>query len=126
MKFCLANANYLEACVDVLVEEGRIVTMMPHGKLDLPSDCQVVDAGGKILLPSLTDCHVHLRDPGFEWKEDIDTGLETAAHGGFGRVFCMPNTNPVNDMASVTRYMLEKAKKTHPDGPYLYLSLIHI
>ncbi len=120
MKFCLANANYLEACVDVLVEEGRIVTMMPHGKMDLPSGCPVVDAGGKILLPSLTDCHVHLRDPGFEWKEDIDTGLETAAHGGFGRVFCMPNTNPVNDMASVTRYMLEKAKKTHPDGPYLY------
>ena len=120
MKFCLTNAQYLEAPVDVLVEDGHIVTMMPQGRLDVPADCESIDAEGKVLLPSLTDCHVHLRDPGFEWKEDINTGLETAARGGFGRVMCMPNTKPVNDNAAVTRYMLEKAAKTHPHGPFLH------
>ncbi|MDO5536842.1 MAG: dihydroorotase [Desulfovibrionaceae bacterium] len=119
MKLCLTNALYLEASVDLLVEDGRVVTMMPAGKMDVPADCEVVDAQGKILLPSLTDCHVHMRDPGFEWKEDIATGLEAAARGGFGSVMCMPNTKPVNDSATVTRYMLEKAAKTHPNGPRL-------
>lgn len=120
MKFCLTNAQYLEAGVDVLVEDGRIVTMMPAGKLSVPSDCDTMDAQGKVLLPSLTDCHVHLRDPGFEWKEDIATGLEAAAHGGIGSVMCMPNTKPVNDNAAVTRYMLDKAAKSHPNGPRLF------
>ena len=120
MKFCLTNAQYLEAGVDVLVEDGRIVTMMPAGRMDLPADCQQVDAGNLKLLPSLTDCHVHLRDPGFEWKEDIATGLEAAARGGFGSVMCMPNTKPVNDTAAVTRYMLDRARDTHPHGPRLY------
>ncbi len=119
MKFCLVNARYLEASVDLLVEDGRVVTMMPAGKLDA-ADCERMDAGGLILLPSLTDCHVHLRDPGYEWKEDINSGLEAAAHGGIGQVMCMPNTNPVNDHAAVTRGMLEKAARTHPHGPRLY------
>lgn len=118
MKFCLTNALYLGSKVDVLVEDGRIVTMVPQGKG--PQDVEQVDAKGLVLLPALTDCHVHFRDPGFEYKEDINSGLEAAAHGGFGSVICMPNTKPVNDSAAVTRYMLEKAEKTHPHGPRLF------
>ena len=64
--------------------------------------------------------YVHLREPGFEYKEDIASGLSAAAHGGFGAVMCMANTKPVNDAASVTRYMLERAKAAHPHGPRLY------
>ncbi len=118
MKFCLTNARYLDSAVDVLVENDRIVTMLPHGKG--PSDVEQVDANGLVLLPALTDCHVHFRDPGFEYKEDIDTGLEAASRGGFGSIICMPNTSPTNDSAAVTRYMLEKAARTHPYGPRLF------
>ena len=63
MKFCLTNALYLGSKVDVLVEDGRIVTMVPQGKG--PQDVEQVDAKGLVLLPALTDCHVHFRDPGF-------------------------------------------------------------
>ena len=84
MKFFLKNARHLGAPVDLLCEDGKIVTMTPAGKTPAPEDAQTEDAGGLVLLPGLTDCHVHLREPGFEWKEDIGTGLEAAAHGGFG------------------------------------------
>ena len=121
MKFCLTNALYLGSCVDVLVENGRIVTMVPHGKEVCDcTTCETIDAQKLVLLPALTDCHVHFRDPGFEYKEDIASGLEAAARGGFASVICMPNTKPVNDTAAVTRYMLEKAAKTHPHGPRLF------
>ena len=120
MKFFLKNARHLGAPVDLLCEDGKIVTMPPAGKTPAPEDAQTEDAGGLVLLPGLTDCHVHLREPGFEWKEDIGTGLEAAAHGGFCQVMCMPNTKPVNDSASVTRFMLERARTTHPAGPRLY------
>ena len=114
MKFFLKNARHLGAPVDLLCEDGKIVTMTPAGKTPAPEDAQTEDAGGLVLLPGLTDCHVHLREPGFEWKEDIGTGLEAAAHGGFCQVMCMPNTKPVNDSASVTRFMLERARRPPP------------
>lgn len=97
---------------------GRIVAM--HAGIAVPENCTVADMSGKILFPSLIDVHVHFRDPGMEWKEDINTGLEAALHGGYSHVLCMANTSPVNDNAGITRYMLEKAKKTHPDGPFLH------
>ena len=81
---------------------------------------KIIDATGKILFPSLIDVHVHFRDPGMEWKEDIISGLSAAAHGGYSHVLCMANTSPVNDSASTTRYMLEKAKTNHPHGPFLH------
>ncbi len=87
---------------------------------DVKTDVKTIDAQGKILFPSLIDVHVHFRDPGMEWKEDIGTGLLAAAHGGFSHVLCMANTSPVNDSASVTRYMLEKAKDLHPNGPFVH------
>ena len=119
MTFCLKNARHLDAPVDVLVRDGRIVTMTPAGHHAMPADCEVVDAAGLLLMPSFTDAHVHLREPGFEYKEDIGSGLDAAARGGFGSVMCMANTRPVNDNASITRAMLDKARDTHPHGPRL-------
>lgn len=103
--------------VDVIVMRGRIEALAPVGSLDIPSDAERHDAGGKRLFPSFIDAHVHLREPGYEYKEDIESGLSAAAHGGFGAVMAMANTKPVNDQASVTRYMLEKAAQHHPHGP---------
>ena len=84
------------------------------------NEIKIIDATGKILFPSLIDVHVHFRDPGLEWKEDIISGLSAAAHGGFSHVLCMANTSPVNDNASTTRYMIEKANIAHPNGPFVH------
>ncbi len=116
---CIKNADYLGARVDVHVENGRIRTMMPHGK-PIPEQAEVFDAGGLLLFPSFIDAHVHLRDPGYEYKEDIASGLAAAAHGGFGAVMCMANTKPVNDSGAVTTYIIETGKKAFPHGPYVY------
>jgi len=105
--------------VDVLVAKGKIVALTPAGSLDLRATHEV-EAGGQVLLPSLTDVHVHLREPGQEYKEDIASGLDAAAHGGFANIMCMANTRPVNDTASVTEFMLEQARKSWPQGPRLY------
>lgn len=69
-----------------------------------------IDASGLLVLPGLIDAHVHLRDPGFEYKEDIESGTKAAAAGGVTSVCCMPNTHPVIDNATVVRYILDKAK----------------
>jgi dihydroorotase len=109
--------------VDVLVAKGRIVSVLPAGSLDVKA-AKEVDARGLLLLPSLTDAHVHLREPGQEYKEDIASGLRAAAFGGFSNLMCMANTRPVNDTASVTEFMLEQARKSWPAavgaGPRLY------
>lgn len=105
--------------VDVFVAKGKIVALTPAGSLDLRAEREL-DAGGKVLLPSLTDVHVHLREPGQEYKEDIASGLGAAAFGGFGNILCMANTRPVNDNASITEFMLEQARKSWPDGPRLF------
>ena len=92
-----------------LVLEGGKVREFLAG--DAPSGFQgkVIPAQGKWIVPGLIDMHVHLRDPGYEWKEDILTGTRAAAAGGFTSVACMANTNPVNDSAEVTRYIVEKS-----------------
>ncbi len=69
----------------------------------------MIDAAGKVVTPGLVDIHVHLRDPGFEYKEDIASGTLAAVAGGFTSVACMPNTNPVNDNQAVTSFILKKA-----------------
>lgn len=97
---------------------GRIVAIGEN--IEAPENATIMDMSGKILFPSMIDVHTHFRDPGMEWKEDINTGLEAALHGGYSHVLCMANTSPVNDNASTTRYMLEKAIKTHPFGPFLH------
>lgn len=97
---------------------GRVVALAE--KIDVKDGVTVVDMEGKVLFPSLIDVHTHFRDPGLEWKEDINTGLEAGLHGGYSHLLCMANTSPVNDNAGITRYMLEKAKNTHPYGPFLH------
>ena len=106
--------------VDVFVSRGRIVEVRKSVKSLDPGDAKVEEAYGLQLMPSMTDAHVHLREPGFEYKEDIESGLRAAAWGGFSNVMCMANTRPVNDDDSVTRFMLEKAGRFWPKGPRLF------
>lgn len=104
---------------EVLLEDGKIAAAGPAGGVSAPSGAERVDANGLMIFPSLVDAHVHLREPGFEYKEDIKSGLTAALYGGFGTVMPMANTSPVNDNASTTRYMLEKAAAHFPHGPHL-------
>ncbi|MDK2955142.1 MAG: dihydroorotase [Desulfovibrionales bacterium] len=114
------SAQWKGEAVDVFISGGRIKELAPAGREPVSESVQAVDAKGLVLLPSLTDVHTHLREPGFEYKEDIASGLAAAAQGGFGQVMAMANTNPVNDTASVTEHMLRQAQAVHPDGPRLY------
>lgn len=116
----IKNAIHLGAPVDLLVDGARIVTMTPAGHCEHGEVENTVDAEGLRLLPALIDCHTHMREPGQEYKEDIETGLAAAAHGGFGAVMCMANTKPVNDTAGITELMVARARVTHPHGPKLY------
>ncbi len=118
--FVLLGAGLFGTPHDVFIKEGRIAGLRPSGFPDLPADVERVDAAGLLLFPSFIDAHVHLREPGFEYKEDIASGLTAAGHGGFGAVMCMANTDPVNDSAAITRFMLERAKAARPHGPWLY------
>jgi dihydroorotase len=96
----------------LLVEKGRIKAIFTQRqkKPALPQKLLSIDLEGKWVVPGLIDMHVHLREPGEEHKETIETGTRAAAAGGFTAVACMPNTNPVNDSQSVTRLILEKAQ----------------
>lgn len=113
------NACHLDAPVDLLVDNGKIVTMTPAGHCEHPAEAEKFAADGLLLFPSLIDAHVHLREPGYAYKEDIHSGLNAAAHGGFSNVMCMANTKPVNDNSSVTAFMLDKARLSHPHGPWV-------
>jgi dihydroorotase len=101
----------IDAVSNVLIENGKIKSYpKTTKKIEQDERVKVIDAKGKIVCPGLVDIHVHLREPGFEHKETIRTGCESAAAGGFTTIVCMPNTNPVNDNASVTEYILLKAR----------------
>lgn len=120
VQLVVRNALWGKKKVDVLVVKGRIAALAPSARKTRVDGAEEFDAAGLTLLPSLTDCHTHLREPGFEYKEDIASGLDAALHGGFSNILCMANTNPVNDNATVTELMLEKARTAHPGGPRLY------
>lgn len=120
VQLVVRNALWGKKKVDVLVAKGRIAALAPSARKTRVEGAEEFDAAGLTLLPSLTDCHTHLREPGFEYKEDIASGLSAALHGGFSNVMCMANTSPVNDNATVTELMLEKARTAHPGGPRLY------
>ena len=93
---------------DVLIENGKIAAVGP--KLKAPANATVIDATGKVVTPGFIDLHVHFREPGFEYKETIQSGTAAAVAGGFTSVCCMPNTSPVNDNQSITEFILEKAR----------------
>lgn len=96
---------------NILIENGKIKSYpKTTKKFEQDSRVKVIDAKGKVVCPGLVDIHVHLREPGFEHKETISSGCKSAAAGGFTSIVCMPNTNPVNDNASVTEYILLKAR----------------
>jgi dihydroorotase len=97
----------LDQGMDVLIEDGHIA--MLGERLDVPTDIPTVDAAGLVVAPGLIDLHVHLREPGFEYKETIKTGCRAAVAGGYTAVCCMANTNPVNDDPAVTRFIRERA-----------------
>jgi dihydroorotase len=100
----------VDRVTDVLVEKGKIASIGKGKGQKLKDKVRVIDASGKIVTPGLIDMHVHLREPGHEYKETVASGCLAAAHGGFTTVCCMPNTDPVNDNQSVTDYILKKAK----------------
>lgn len=98
----------MDAVMDVLVEDG-LVKCVGTG-LSSPADATVIDASGKYVVPGLIDMHVHLRDPGFEYKEDVISGTRAAVAGGFTSICCMPNTKPIIDGKAVVSYIINKAK----------------
>lgn len=98
----------IDDTLDVLVENGLIKQI--GTALQAPADAKVVDAAGKYVVPGLIDMHVHLRDPGLEYKEDIVSGTKAAVSGGFTSVCCMPNTKPTIDNKAVASYIINKAK----------------
>ncbi len=103
----LDPAHGIDGFLDILIDDGKIGRI---GKNLQAADAEVIDAADKVVVPGLIDIHVHLRDPGYEYKEDIISGTRAAAAGGFTSVACMPNTDPVNDNKAVTLYILRKAQ----------------
>ena len=112
---------------NILIEDGKIKEILiisdeqrakskspptypsPSGGESQPPAVQIINAEGKVVIPGLIDMHVHLREPGFEYKETIKTGTAAAIRGGFTTVCCMPNTFPINDNASVTEFIIRKS-----------------
>jgi len=99
-----------DGAFDILVENGKVAAIEKHGALESHSEAERIDAKGQWVIPGCVDLHVHLREPGEEWKETVRTGAEAAVLGGYTTICCMPNTKPANDSAEVTRFILEKAK----------------
>ena len=103
---------------DILIENGKIVKIADN----IPANGGAeIDASGKHVFPGLIDMHVHLRDPGYEYKEDIESGSKAAVKGGFTQICCMPNTDPIMDNKVVVSYVKQRAKevglcKVHPIG----------
>ncbi|UCD86807.1 MAG: dihydroorotase [Desulfobacterales bacterium] len=100
----------VDGVTDILVEDGKIASIGKPKAKRTKTKAEVIDASGRIVTPGLIDMHVHLREPGHEYKETVETGCLAAAHGGFTAICCMPNTDPVNDNQSVTDYILKKAR----------------
>src|ERR1700724_341794 len=104
-------ATRTDAALDVLLDGERIAEVAAAGRLsERAKNAEVFDASGLIVAPGLIYIHVHLREPGQENSETIETGTRSAARGGFTAVCCMPNTKPVNDNASITRFIVDRAK----------------
>jgi len=102
----------LDDRLEVLIENGRVLDLVPPGgEGDFGQGAEIIRAEGLVVTPGLIDMHVHLREPGHEYKETITSGAAAAAAGGFTGVVAMPNTQPVNDNRSVTDFILAQAEK---------------
>ena len=100
-------ASHTDRIADVLIVDGRVAGVAPN--LSSPK-AEILDASGMIVAPGFIDMHVHLREPGFEHAETIESGSRAAAAGGFTSICCMPNTKPVNDSPMVTSYIVERGR----------------
>jgi len=115
MKLLIANGYVIDPATDVnagrnlLIEDGRIVDVINKSE-PVSEDAKLIDATGLIVAPGFIDLHVHLRDPGQEYKETIATGAAAAVAGGWATICAMPNTDPVNDNPAVTRFVIEKGQ----------------
>src|SRR5438067_7746707 len=115
MRLLIANgylidpSQGLNAGKNLLIEDGRVAGLLDRGE-DVPEGAQVLDATGLVVAPGFIDMHVHLREPGQEYKETIASGAAAAVAGGFTSVCAMPNTDPVNDNPAVTRFIIEQAE----------------
>lgn len=115
MKLLIANGYVIDpsqsinAGKNLLLEAGRVVGVVDRGE-PVPEQTEILDATGLIVAPGFIDMHVHLREPGQEYKETIATGAAAAVAGGWASVCAMPNTQPVNDNAAVTRFIIEQAE----------------
>ncbi|MBK7510850.1 MAG: dihydroorotase [Chloracidobacterium sp.] len=116
MKLLIANGHLIDPAaqentgMNVLIEDGKVTAWIKPND-DQPTDCEIFDASGLLVAPGFIDIHVHLREPGQEHKETIASGCAAAVAGGWTSVCPMPNTNPVNDNAAITRYMIEQAER---------------
>ena len=115
-------ANQRDANGDIFAVDGKIVDSISDTQ---KTDATLVDATGLVVAPGLVDIHVHFRDPGQTHKEDIRSGTEAAAAGGFTSVVCMPNTSPVCDNAGTIQRIMDKVEREAVVHVYP-LSLIHI
>jgi len=106
----LDPATKTDATRDILLDGERVKQIASPGTIASSADTQIFDASGLIVAPGFIDMHVHLREPGQENSETIESGTLAAARGGFTVVCCMPNTKPVNDNASITRFIVDRAK----------------
>lgn len=114
-------ASNLDRTTDILIKDGVIAALEPGAAAAMPEGTRIVDCTGKVVAPGFVDLHVHFREPGHEYKEDLASGARAAAAGGFTTVCCMPNTNPVNDCRAVTDLIVRRAReaacvRVHPVG----------
>lgn len=115
MKTLLKNAdavllNGVKKC-DILIDDGLISAIEEN--IPIPADAKVYNLSGKTVLAGIVDMHVHLREPGFEGKEDVESGCRAAVAGGVTQLCCMPNTDPVCDNAVVVKYIIDRAKEVN-------------
>jgi len=97
------------AVADIFIEDGKIAAVGQN--LTAPRGATIIEAKDRLVLPGFVDLHVHFREPGFEYKETIQSGAAAAVAGGFTTVCCMPNTNPVNDNQAITEFILDRARE---------------
>ena len=105
-------ASKTDAAMDLLLDGEKIQEVAAAGKIGAGAGAEILDAKGLMVAPGFIDLHAHLREPGQESSETMETGTHAAARGGFTAVCCMPNTKPINDNASVTRFILDRARAT--------------
>src|SRR5215203_4868946 len=117
MKLLIANGYVIDPAQNVntggrslLIEDGRVVGLLDRGE-PVPEQAHVIDATGLIVAPGFIDMHVHLREPGQEYKETIASGAAAAVAGGWATICAMPNTDPVNDSPAVTRFVIEQGQR---------------